>query len=97
MDLVMGHECVVVVGLEGGGQNCDVQSEQKRANWTRYLIANLSKERHLGVYPRAGMFSLAKAGMMLPPNHRWSVGCKIDAVCSNACLPSVVKPFAEQG
>lgn len=42
-----------------------------------------------------GMFSVAKACMMLPI-HRRFIGCEIDVVHFNASLPSVVKTFPFQ-
>lgn len=83
---------VVVVEVERDAQNLAVQPEEESASWMMDLGVKFTKRGPLVVNQGAETHLLAKACTMLPENQRF-LACKIDSVCFNASLPSVLESF----
>lgn len=92
---VTGHDRVVVAGSEKGGRNRALQLDQKCLSWMMVLLAKLSKGGQLLVYPRLGMFEVAKACMILQKHWRL-VESEIDVVCFYSSLTAVGQTFSWQ-
>lgn len=80
----------------GGGEwNRAVLLEQRNVSWKKDLMAKMIKGGQVVLHSYGGTFLVAKACMTLSKQQQF-VGCKIDSVCFNIWLPSVVEKFVQQ-